>query len=204
MTNSPAVREIAIDFDGTAWSLLNSLGQLAGIPKWQGEVLTHENCSTWDTVVEIWGPDVDVAFAFEKMAEARDVSRLRQFGLFDGFARAINVFEANGFKPTILSHNSDTCIAGITEYLSEQGINAPVISAKPKEKIEWCLERQAALVDDAPETILMAHEAGVPLTSLRFLYNAEAIDQTQTPWGRDWSELLPLTLMTLGVKNPVV
>lgn len=201
MTTS--AREIAIDFDGTAWSLVNSLGQLPGIPKWQGEVLTHENCSTWDTVIEVWGPDTDVAFAFEKMAEARRVDRLRHFGLFPGFARAVHVFKANGFKPTILSHNGDACIASIETYLAEQGIDAPVVAAKPKEKIAWCLEREAALVDDAPETILMAHEAGVPLTSLRFLYNAEAIDKTQTPWGRDWFELLPLTLMTLGVRAPV-
>jgi hypothetical protein len=197
--------EIGIDFDGVAWSLVNSLGLLPDCPLWKGEVLTHDNCDDWETVIEIWGPGTDVEFAFTKMDEARALERLRRFGLFPRFAEAIATFRANGITPTIISHNSEEALAGIRTYLDELGLELEIVRARPADKIAWCQERNAPLVDDAPETIRLAAESGVALTAPRYPYNAKAIDETGTVWAsmrNGWSELLPLTLMNLGVKNP--
>jgi len=203
MTNSLLPTEIGIDFDGVAWPLVEAVGSLPDCPSIAGKPLSYENCATWDTIIEIWGPEADFAFAAKKMDEARALPYLRRFGLYQGFAHALDVFRANGLQPTILSHNSDEAIGNVTAFLAEQGLSVPVVSAKPKEKIEWCLAKGAPLVDDAPGTIRDAHAAGLLVTAPRYLYNAEALDETQTPWGHDWSELLPLTLLAIGVKSPV-
>ena len=202
MPVAPSPTEIGVDFDGVAWPLVEAIGSLPDCPLLDGERFGYKNCATWDSVVEIWGPETDIHFAMAKMDEARGLDYLRRFGLYEGFARALRTFELNGLRPTILSHNTDAALANVETFLGEQGIKAPIVAAKPKEKIAWCLERNAPLIDDAPETIHLAHEAGVVATAPRYLYNAEVIDETSTPWGRDWSELLPLTLLALGVKSP--
>jgi phosphoglycolate phosphatase-like HAD superfamily hydrolase len=186
---------IAIDFDGVAWPLVDSLGQLPDCPEWQGERLTTQNCSTWDTVIDIWGQGLDYAFA--KMDEARSLENLRRIGLFAGFAEAMQTLEARSFRPTILSHNSEAACAGIRTYLDERGLgHIEMIAARPAEKIEWCLAEGAEiLVDDAPDTIRAAHAAGLTPVAPRYLYNADAIAETGAIWGHDWKQLLPLLLV---------
>jgi len=38
------------------------------------------------------------------------------------------------------------------------------------------------LIDDAPETLLLAHEAGIPAFTFRYLYNAREVDQSEAAW----------------------
>jgi phosphoglycolate phosphatase-like HAD superfamily hydrolase len=192
---------ICVDFDGVAWSLVDSLGHLPGCPTWNGKRLSLKNCDSWNTVIDVWGEGTDVKFAFEKMDEARSVERLRHFGLFPNFASSINRLKARGLRPHILSHNSDVAIAGIEQYLREQGLDLPLIQAKPAEKIAWCLEHGSpVIVDDAPETIIAAQAAGLTPIAPRYLYNADAIDQTNCPYtDKGWPALEHLVLTALGI-----
>jgi phosphoglycolate phosphatase-like HAD superfamily hydrolase len=189
--------KIGIDFDGVAWSVVDSLGHLEDCPPYKGQRLSLANCDSWDTVVEIWGKDV--AFAMAKLDEARHIDRLRHFGLFEGFDTALNSLKAMGHEPVILTHNNDEAITHIKEFLVEQGLgDVEVVKAKPAEKIQWCLDNGSpVLVDDAPDTIRAAAEAGLTPIAPRYLYNAAAIDEVGAVWGHGWSQLLPLIITSV-------
>lgn len=181
--NSRRRKKIAVDFDGTAWDFLAALCLQPECTDEHRAVLRSDVCDHWDHPVNLLGLDV--------MERARSYEMLQRVGLLPGFAEAMQVLQEHGYEPVILTHNSAEVIETIRRYLQSHGFHFEVQRARPADKIAWCLEHDTMLVDDAPETIALAAEAGVKIVSLRYLYNADAIDSTGSPHASDWPSLLP-------------
>ena len=119
----------------------------------------------------------------EGVETAVQLEMLREIGFFPGFVEAMERLQEQGFRPVLLSHNSDSVIESFRILLAETGLDLECLPARPPEKIAWCRANDAAgLIDDAPETLLLAKGAGIPAFTFRYLYNAREVDQSEAIW----------------------
>lgn len=193
---------------------MDSFGLHPDCPSLNGERLSGHNWASWDTPVDVLiprfivegKPDMDALFpAMAKMMdESRSYECLTRHGLFDGFVQAMESLRSAGFDPTILTDNTADGIEALGRFLGEQGLGwMQVEMAKMGQpKIDWCHANDVTvLIDDAPKTILAGANADprVTVVAMRYLYNADAIAETDAPSGSNWSELLGLVEQALGV-----
>lgn len=184
-----ANRIIAIDFDGTAYPLIDALASLPETPLLNGKRLSREDVVSWQTMVDLYGGFEQMCIEMDK---ARTLEVMRSTGLYPGFAEAVAALRRAGIKPVIVSHNNSGSIDNIREYLRELGLHLEVVSAEPSEKIAWCEKHDVkVLVDDAPDTIRKAKAAGLIPASLRYRYNSEAISEVGAIVATSWEILLP-------------
>jgi hypothetical protein len=191
----PSLAKVAVDWDATAFSFLDSLMRHPNFTDEMHEKLHPSTCDHWDHPVTLLG--------LEAMEEVRTLEIMRDIGVYPGFVQSMRHLQTMGYEPVILTHNSENTIGLIKTYIAELGLDLEVLRARPAEKIAWCKENNCkVLFDDSPETILLAAEAGITPISFRFGYNAHAIDQAgalNIPQGSNWSALLALAI---GVLEP--
>jgi hypothetical protein len=179
---------LAIDFDSTAWPLLTAMGSHPETPLLNGEPIGPHNTPHWDTPLEMYGGDVQAMLA--GMDKCRTLEMFRQVGMFPGFVEAVRELQQRGYRPTILTDNSELACSNIAAYLRELGLEIEVVRKSAKEKVAWCIEQGSpVLVDDSPTAIETA--AGqVQLLTFPYLYNAAAVKAHGAIVCGDWDEML--------------
>lgn len=181
---------VAIDFDSTAWPLLTAMGAHPETPLLNGEPIGPHNVPHWDTPLEMYGGDVHAMLA--GMDKCRTLEMFREIGMYPGFVEAVQELQRRGFRPVILTDNSEQACVNIAAYLRELGLEIQVIRKSAKEKVAWCLEHGSpVLVDDSPMAIETA--AGqVKLLTFPYRYNADAIKRHGAieVSAYDWNEML--------------
>lgn len=166
---------IAVDFDGIAWDFLAALQRQPECTPEIAALLDPAVCDQWGIPFDYLGLEV--------MERARSLKLIREIGLFPGFVSTMKKLQEWGFQPTILSHNSEETLKNLNIILKEEGLELECLRARPKDKIQWCKDNQAAgLIDDAPETIQLAEDAGITSFTFRYPYNAKVIDATNAIW----------------------
>ena len=175
------MRPIAIDFDSTAWPFLHAFGPLAPrLP--DGRIIRYDICPTYHTVADLFLVDgeFDLALMLDTFTQAHNPQALREVGLYDGFAEAASTLRDEGQEIVILTDISEQSADWIRAYFVELSLDwLPVIRCFGHDKVQWCLDNDAVLlIDDAPQAILDAAAAGVPVLSFRFAYNRQALAES--------------------------
>jgi len=106
-------RPIAVDLDGTAWDFLRALQRQPECTPEIARAIDPDLCDTWEAPFDLLGPEV--------MERARSMEMLREFGFFPGFVEAMARLQDQGFRPVLLSHNSDSVIENFRILLAEAG-----------------------------------------------------------------------------------
>lgn len=170
------------DFDGIAYPFVSAV---AAHPSGAG--LSLDNCFAWETPIEVvglegWPEALDRALSYETM---------RQVGLFPDFVQAMSSLRAGGISPLVRTHRSEERTDDVRRILADYGLDwLSVERMSPSEKVAYCLSEDIrVLVDDFPETIAEAHQAGISVLSLRFPYNQQVIDDLAVVNASSWQEL---------------
>jgi hypothetical protein len=179
------------DFDGIAYPFVTGVSTH---PRGQG--LTIENCAEWETPIEVTGLEHWPA----ALAHALSYETMCAVGLYEDFPPAMEDLKAWGIEPLVQTHRPAADVAAVRRVLEEEGLGwLSVTQATPEEKIAFCLrEGISVIVDDHPQTIIDAHQAGLTVLSLRFPYNAAVIEQLGVTNAPDWEALKTLLRDTLA------
>jgi hypothetical protein len=184
------------DFDGIAYPFVSAVGAHPS-----GAGLSLDNCFEWETPIQVVGKDewpraLDRALSYETMTSV---------GLFPDFVPAMLSLRSQGVSPLVRTHRSEAQTDAVRRILADYGLDwLSVERMSPKEKVAYCLaEDIRVLVDDFPETIAEAHQAGISVLSLRFPYNQQVIDDLEVVNAASWRELERLVHETLASRHAV-
>jgi uncharacterized HAD superfamily protein len=176
--------QLALDFDSILWPIVPAMG------------FRYEDCPTWDHLAVLCG---GVKPMLAKFDEVMDYRKMRQTPMIAGAREAVCHFKARGVQVHIMTMRPARFARCVARVLQEAEIPYDRLDCLPDiDKVSLCLQRGIqVLVDDHPQTLRAAHEAGLTAMTLNYLYNADPVNELGLTSADSWAELEPLVLREL-------
>jgi hypothetical protein len=191
--------KLMLDFDSTVFRLLDAMRLCPG-----GERVKYEDCPTWVYLMHLCGPEKDedggefsdeqrLKFMLDLFGEAMKLERMHQLGedgVFEGCREALQALHARGVEIHVVTDRPTELMAGTEQFLVDHQIPFDTITrVSGRDKAQWCLDNGVhVMIDDHPDTLQSAIDAGLEALSLTHLYNSHVEGAVL----RDtWAELAP-------------
>ena len=189
---SSTQRGLACDLDSTLWPFNDALREAGGgavsVDEWLG----------WSQLVELCGGERMATEAFER---AQGYDSMRRFGLFTGVRETFAALEEGGVRVVVVTNRSRRLADDAARFLTQAGLRCSVCALSPSERISFCLEQGIrVIVDDRPQTLESAHDAGLTAIALRYPYNGSVVDRLRLPHATEWSELSTVIFAALRIE----
>lgn len=179
---------LMLDLDSTLYPLLDAIGSLPG-----GERVNYRDCMTWTHLVELCG---GVPQLLRLFAASMSLETMRRFPAFPGAAAWTSEAQRRGARVHIVTDRPAELRESTLQWLRENGFQPDSFYCLPDLDKLALIEQEGlrvnVLVDDHPDLLARAHQAGLAALSLRWPYNCEVLDRLSLPHADDWRELGPL------------
>jgi hypothetical protein len=190
-TNDGIIRA-AYDFDSTVWPIMDVMKHLTGDHRFDAETM-----SSWYHPVEYAGGDE--AFA-DLTAKSCRLEVMKRFAPFPGAIPALNRFQDRQVELTLLTARPDGTLDAVIDTLALHGHKPhQAVLCSGHDKVQYCLDRGIGiLADDAPHTIELACQAGLPIATLLWGYNKDVVKRYHVPHATSWAGLEFIMAQMLG------
>lgn len=190
--------KLMLDFDSTVFRLLDAMALVPG-----GERVRYEDCPTWLGLADLCGPadepltvDERVGIMLGIFSEAMRVETMQALGeraIYEGATEQLQRLRASGVQIHLVTDRPQDRITGTADFAHQQGIPFDAIHrVSGRDKTQWCIDNGVhVMVDDHPDTISQAVQAGITALTLDHLYNREVVAEHGISSHADWSDLGP-------------
>lgn len=213
-TSAPAIVDVMLDFDSTAFALLDAMRLLPG-----GERITYEATKTWDYLIELCGPAYDeddpathlthdqrLAIMLDLFDQAMELDHMLKIGLLVGCVEQIKLLHAAGARFHIVTDRPDARIDCTAAMLRKHGVPfASIQKVRSGDKAQWCINNGVSImVDDHPVTITQGAAAGLTVMGLAYRFNAKEGRKAGVPLFADWTEMGPAIMAAVAKRSQCV
>ena len=172
---------IAIDIDSTLHHYWDLFAQLAR--RRFGVALAYDEQVTWD-VVQLRREQIAAL-----VAESHRREHVLAAAPYDGAVDAVAAWHANGHFIHITSHRSTDAHEATAAWLEQVGLPYDDLPCS-WDKVSRCTEIEIdVLIDDSPQNILRAQEAGIVPATLAHPWNRDLCREEGVICAADWREL---------------
>jgi hypothetical protein len=176
--------QVMLDFDSTVFPLLDAM-QTHHLAT---DKLTYQEMHSWEALVPAsGGPEnmqriFDEVMVFEKMKAHRP---------FRGAKEVLRHLHRHGVQIHIVSDRRPDLSSDIADYLDQYQLHYDsLLCQKGIDKLNWCKEHQVRIVvDDYPNFLARAHQAGLKTHGLAFPFNREVLAQRDVDAAETWTQL---------------
>jgi hypothetical protein len=190
---------IAIDWDGTLWRCVDLWAALQNDPRF-----SYDNCATWDHPIN-WAGGLEAFKELLVLSHSPAVmAQGRNHYTFEGSIETHLELQAAGAVVALLTARLEEEIVSVLDVLSYHGVVPDLVASRePEAKVSYCLEHQFnLLIEDNPDTVRMAHAAGLAVTGLRHPYVAGVFDELGLASANTWHQLKPIIYRLTGLVPP--
>jgi hypothetical protein len=188
-------RRIGVDYDSTIWPTYEVWRKITGNPLFDVEHIRD------------WNDPVDYAGGLEAFDQLNRQSltyeSMNDHSPFPGCIDVLVELQELGAHQSLITAREEHALDAAVRILNKHGYKPAVaVSRQGRDKVQYCLEHDIELlIEDEPNTIRAAHEAGLLVASLRYHYNAAVIDELGIPHAHDWIELRSIIFRLLRLKH---
>ena len=177
--------KLAIDFDSTVWPLLPAMG------------ISYEEVNYWGHLPDMLGGIKEMNQAFNKVMPFQHAVNHPPF---PGCVDTLKDLKAKGVEIHLITHRETNYLSDVEEYVEHFDIPVDCIDCSPLiNKVQTCLDRNISiLVDDHPDIVIQAADAGLDAYMLLFHYNRHARKHGVTGCA-DWHSLAACLHSSLGL-----
>lgn len=193
---------VVVDFDSTLWDLMRAVADHVAddcglTPDGAYQRLLGE----WDGCDRLVGRERTRA-AFREVFHS---AHMEPYGLFPGAAEGLATLSGEGYRIVVMTHRPGVNITHVARHLDAHGARVHEIQCGPAfDKIAASFAAGAhILVDDKPSTLMAAHEAGLPVTTLRWPYNSQVLDERGIPHAGGWDTDLLDVIRSTAASTPL-
>jgi hypothetical protein len=183
-----------VDFDSTVWPIYDVWQRITGNP-----LFAPNHIHSWNHPVHYaGGPD---AFTLLNQ-QSLTYEAMCLHSPFPGSTETLVDLQERGVHESLITAREKHGLDAAVRILSDHGYKPEVaVTRSGIAKVEYCLANDIdLLLEDEPDTLLAAHEAGLRTASLRYPYNAAVIDRFSLAHAPDWFRLRPIIYRFLGLK----
>lgn len=174
-------RALVCDLDSTLWPFNDALRGVGD------GASPEDDWLGWGELVRLSGSERAAAVAMER---AQSYESMQRFGLFVGVRETFAALRRDGVRIVVATDRPPRLADDAARFLAEAGLECSVYALTPSERISYCLRQGIrVLVDDRPETLAAAHDAGLAAVALRYRYNEDVLSLLRLPHADAWPEL---------------
>lgn len=175
--------KLAVDIDNTLYPILLALAEIEG-----GSRVSYDLCYTYEAVAELVDDPSRIKNMFK---EAMLPERSIQIGCFQGAGEVLSELSKAGVEIHVMTKRSEDLRPVTEAWLDALQIPYDHLHLQdPFDKTELCLRLGIQhLIDDEPDTIKAAYQAGIQVYSLAYPYNRQILSDLKRPLSETWLDL---------------
>jgi hypothetical protein len=182
-------RQVMLDLDSTVFPLLPAMAMHSG-----GERINYDDCMSWMGLADLCAgdsADERLQMMLSLFAKAWEPETMRAVGAFPGAVETARALVEHGVRIYVVTHRPEALYEATAAYLAEIDLPYYELAVHPKvDKVAYCMARGIGIaVDDHPDFIPAAHEAGLHVEALRFNYNVDELASIGSEGAEDWTVL---------------
>lgn len=187
---------IVSDFDSTLFPLIPAIAKLPGY-----EQVADHPILAWMDLAAACG-------SMQRMLDAFDLVMCeeiqREHGLYPNAQPALERLRDNGARIIVVTDRPHRAAGeAALATLHEQGVPLDGFACGPFDRVALAVQMGAALlIDDRPDTLVRAAEAGLACAALEHDYNVDEIRRARAHSAPDWHALEPLLHAHLELPTP--